>query len=103
VIGFGPKNIEKSFQKLFGEAKEGKGIEREEFLKALGSEGEPLIINELIPLLEKLVGKSNIKEVLSDNVKSEPFAKEVLGFEEVEIDDYEEGKYNEDDLEVDPD
>lgn len=42
---------------------------------------------ELGDLLDKLVGKPNIKEALGDYIWPDTFAKDILSFEEVEEDD----------------
>ncbi len=68
-------------------------VSREMFLQELASEGEPLMNQELGPLLDKLVGKPNIKEALGEQVWPESFAKDILSFEEVEEDE-DEGEEN---------
>jgi Ca2+-binding EF-hand superfamily protein len=87
VFGIGRPHIESSFQTLFKDEKDSSNVAREVFLQDISSEGEPLPIPELGGLLEKLVGKPNLKEVLGENVNPEVFAKEILSFEEVEEDD----------------
>lgn len=92
VFGIGKPHIEKAFNQLFGDSTK-EQITRESFLQELSSEGEPLMNQELGGLLEKLVGKSNIKEVLGEFVNPDQFAKEILSFEEVEEDE-DEGEEN---------
>lgn len=86
VYGIGKPHIEKAFEALFGKKNRDK-IDRDDFLKELASEGEPLSSLELGPLLEKLIGKSNIKEAFGEYANPEHFAKEILSFEEVEEDE----------------
>ena len=86
VYGIGRPHIEKAFDTLFGKDSRD-GTSREQFLQALASDGEPLMNQELAALLDKLVGKMNIKEALGEMVNPETFAKEILSFEEVEEDE----------------
>jgi cilia- and flagella-associated protein 251 len=87
VFGIGRPHIEDGFKTLFKDEKDLANIAREIFLQEIGSEGEPLMNQELGGLLEKLVGKPSIKEALGDSIDPEIFAKEILSFEEVEEDD----------------
>uniref|UniRef100_A0A7S3KDX4 Uncharacterized protein n=1 Tax=Euplotes crassus TaxID=5936 RepID=A0A7S3KDX4_EUPCR len=90
VFGIGRPHIEKAFNTLFVDSKDKKPlakVPRESFLQELASEGEPLMNQELGNLLDKLVGKSNIKEALGEEIWPETFAKDILSFEEVEEDE----------------
>lgn len=92
VFGIGRPHIEKAFQTLFVDPKTKKPLDkvsRDAFLSELNSEGEPLMSQELGPLLDKLVGKPIIKEALGEYVWPESFAQDILSFEEVEEDDAE--------------
>ena len=88
VYGIGKAHIEKAFETLFDKKNKNK-VDREDFLKAIASDGEPLSNIELGPLLDKLIGKGNIREALGEILSPEFFAKEILSFEEVEEDDEE--------------
>lgn len=90
VFGIGRPHIEKAFSKLFIDSNTKKvmnQVSREIFLQELASEGEPLMNQELGVLLDKLVGKSNIKEALGEYVGADHFSKDILSFEEVEEDE----------------
>ena len=91
VFGIGRPHIEKAFNTLFKDPNDEKetleSVSRENFLQELASEGEPLMNQEFGNLLEKLIGKSNIKEALGELINPDGFAKDVLSFEEVEEDE----------------
>lgn len=84
------QEIDEAFQILFEEKNKNK-VDREDFLKALASEGEALSNIELGPLLDKLVGNPNIREALGEMISPDKFAKEILSFAEVEVEEEIEG------------
>ncbi len=59
-------------------------LSREELLRLLREEGECLGQQELEECLNLLVGDSNFKTALPQDVAADDFAENVLGFEEVE-------------------
>ena len=87
VYGIGKNNIQDAFQALIqavgGDARNG-GLTRDDVIRLLREEGECLGQQELEECLGLLVGDSNFKTALPQEIQADEFAEDILGFEEVE-------------------
>ncbi len=85
VYGIGKNNIEEAFQALIEATGSTSGsIGRGDFTSLLYSEGEQMTVQELERALLQLVGEQNIQIALPQDVTSDAFAENILGFEEVD-------------------
>jgi hypothetical protein len=66
-----------------GDARNG-GLTRDDVIRLLREEGECLGQQELEECLGLLVGDSNFKTALPQEIQADEFAEDILGFEEVE-------------------
>jgi Ca2+-binding EF-hand superfamily protein len=111
VYGIGKNNIEEAFKSLFpsdefkerGVLPKGKLFERliinvEELLRLLRQEGETMEEHEIEECLQLLTGDGNMKSALAHEITADDFAENVLGFEEVEEMEEDEGDYDNQDM-----
>lgn len=92
VYGIGKQNIEDAFKVLAETDKaETAVLMKEAFRDMLETEGEPMGIEELQNALFQLVSDRNINTALKDKIACEDFSENVLGFEEVDEAEDEEG------------
>jgi hypothetical protein len=92
VYGIGKNNIQDAFAALMNAA-DGRGpaLNRDDLLRLLREEGEYMGQQEMEESLNLLVGDSNFKTALPQEIQADDFAENILGFEEVEEVEGEEG------------
>lgn len=85
VYGIGKNNIEDAFQALIQETgSSANTISRNDFTSLLYQEGEQMNAQELEKHLLQLIGEQNIQVALQNEISSDNFAENILGFEEVD-------------------
>ena len=93
VYGIGKNNIQDAFAALLSGESSSKGgaLNRDDLLRMLREEGEYMGQKEMEDSLNSLVGDSNFKTALPQEIQADDFAENILGFEEVEEVEGEEG------------
>lgn len=86
VYGIGKNNIQEAFAALLSgdSASKGGALNRDDLLRMLREEGEYMGQQEMEESLNLLVGDSNFKTALPQEIQADDFAENILGFEEVE-------------------
>lgn len=85
VYGIGKNNIEEAFNSLIQEISgSNNSISRGDFTTLLYNEGEAMSVQELEKDLVQLIGEQNIQVALPQDITSDAFAENILGFEEVD-------------------
>ena len=89
VYGIGKNNIEGAFASLLSvidhDKKEGTALPRDDLISMLRNYGENMTNpKEIAECLQMLVGDTNFKTAMPNEVTSDHFAENILGFEEVE-------------------
>lgn len=95
VYGIGKNNIDEAFRAILQDSDGdvgGEAIIREELVGLLSGEGdgEEITMRELQEIMGKLVSELRVDVALGDQVSSERFAEDILGFEEVDENEGEE-------------
>lgn len=93
VYGIGKNNIQDAFAALMSGEGSGKGgaLNRDDLLRLLREEGEYMGQQEMEESLDLLIGDKNFKTALPQDIQADDFAENILGFEEVEEVEGEEG------------
>ena len=93
VYGIGKNNIQDAFAALMSGESSSKGgaLNRDDLLRLLREEGEYMGQQDIEDCLDLLVGDKNFKTALPQEIQADDFAENILGFEEVEEIEGEEG------------
>jgi hypothetical protein len=70
----------------------------DELLRLLQQEGEYMAVKDIEECLQLLTGDGNMKTALAHDITADDFAENVLGFEEVEEMEEDEGDYDNQDM-----
>lgn len=93
VYGIGKNNIEDAFKNLMeAEGETGMdGLVKDQLIRELKENGEEMTIQELSEIMGNLVSELDLQAAFPELVTSDKFAEDILGFEEVDENEEEEG------------